>query len=183
MKINAEKLNALADKAGATPEQLAAALPRKTQRRKEADVAEKKVRNWMSGKDHPAAKPAEIDALARALGAESKDIVRYTVTFRFARSSPRKARLLADLIRGRRVDEAENLLRFNTKRAALMVGKALSASRADAESNNAAVERLVVTESRVDDSFRIKRFQPKDRGRSHPILKRTCHITVALEEV
>jgi len=183
VKINPDKLRTLAEQAGATPEQLGAALPRRTERRKEAEEAVKKVNNWMAGKNHPAAKADDVAALARALSCEPKDIVRYTTTYRFARSSPRKARLLADLIRGRRIDEAEMLLRFNPKRAAVMVNKALLASRDEAANNNASVERLVVAETRVDDSFRIKRFQPKDRGRAHPIIKRTCHITVALEEV
>lgn len=183
MIINAEKFRTLAERANATPEQLASALPRKNDRRKEAEEAVRKVTNWMNGKNHPAVKPAEVEALARALGAESKDIACYTTTFRFARSSPRKARLLADLIRGRGALEAENLLRFSSKRAAIMVNKALSASVSDAQADKANIERLVVTQTKVDDSMRIKRFQPKDRGRAHPIIKRTCHITVAVEEV
>lgn len=182
MKINATKLKTLAEQANATPDQLAGALPRATQRRKEADEAAKKVRNWMNGKNHPAAKPAEIAALAQALGVEPKAISSYCCTYRFARSSPRKARLLADLIRGKGANEAVDLLRFNTKRAAIMVNKALSAAMQAATENNASSDRLVVTETKVDDSIRIKRFQPKDRGRAHPIIKRTCHITVAVEE-
>lgn len=183
MKINAAKLKTLVEQANATPEQLAGALPRATQRRKEAEEAAKKVRNWMNGKNHPAAKPAEIAALAQALGVEPKAISSYVCTCRFTRSSPRKARLLADLIRGKTANEATDLLRFNTKRAAVMVGKALKSAIQSAEDAQARYDQLVVTETKVDDSIRIKRFQPKDRGRAHPIIKRTCHITVAVEEI
>ena len=56
------------------------------------------------------------------------------------------------------------------------------AAIADAEVADADIGALVVAESRVDGAVHIKRFQPKDRGRAHPILKRTCHITVGVEE-
>ncbi|TVQ81193.1 MAG: 50S ribosomal protein L22 [Phycisphaeraceae bacterium] len=102
---------------------------------------------------------------------------------RFQRTSPRKARLLADLIRGRRVDEADTLLRFNPKRAAVMVRKALRAAIADAEQNEVPIDRLYVSESRVDEGMIIKRFRPKDRGRAHPIQKKTSHIVVGVEEL
>lgn len=181
MKIQGDKLTALAAAAKVTTEALAEALP-KTDRRKQSDVAIKKVTNWMAGRDHPRCKPAEVAAMASVLGCQAKDLVTFQSHYRFARSSSRKASLLTDLIRGRRVDEADALLKFNTKRAAVMVRKALNAAVADAQNADAAYDRLVVAESRVDAGFTIKRFQPKDRGRAHPILKRTSHIVVAVEE-
>jgi large subunit ribosomal protein L22 len=181
MKINGDKLTALAQAAKVGPEALAEALP-KSDRRKQADVALSKVRNWMAGRNHPRCKPAEAAAMASTLGCQVKDIVWFQSHYRFARSSSRKAKLVTDLIKGRRVDEADALLKFNPKRAAVMVRKALTAAVADAEAADAAYDRLIVTESRVDAGFTIKRFQPKDRGRAHPILKRTSHIVISVEE-
>lgn len=183
MKLNHERFRSLAAEAGATPEQLAEALPKKTGRRKEAGQQVAAVRNWLAGRDHPRASAADIGALAGVLGTDAKAITRYVSTYRFSRSSPRKARLIADLIRGRRFDEAETLLRFSPKRAAGMTLKALRAAQADAEAAGASPADLVITESRVDEGPIIKRFRPKDRGRAHPIQKKTSHIVVGVEEI
>ncbi len=182
MIINPDKLKRLVKKANVAPEQLAAALPKPSSRRKQDELALKKVANWMAGRNHPRARQRDVAAIAGVLGVEPKSIVRYSHTSRFVRSAPRKSRLVVDLIRGKRVDEAQALLQFSPKRAAIMVGKALSAAISQAEQNEAAVDQLFVTECKVDDSVRIKRFQPKDRGRAHSIIKRTCHITVGVEE-
>ncbi|MFG0251415.1 MAG: 50S ribosomal protein L22 [Phycisphaerales bacterium JB038] len=106
----------------------------------------------------------------------------YVSKFNYARISPRKARLVADLIRGKSLDEALNLLTFSKKRAAVMVKKTLQAAVADAEEQDADVTALYVCESRVDEGPTIKRWRPKDRGRAHPINKRTSHIIVGVEE-
>jgi len=74
------------------------------------------------------------------------------------------------------------MLTFSTKRAATNIQKALAAAYAEAEQNNVDDSLLYVSESRVDQGAHIKRFRPKDRGRAHPILKRTSHITVSIEE-
>lgn len=112
----------------------------------------------------------------------------YNSSFRYARISARKARLVADMIRGKRIDEALTALDFSKKRAAVMVRKTLLAAIANAEDPNqgdldsSRMRNLVVTESRVDEGPTIKRFQPKDRGRAFPIMKRTSHIHVAVDE-
>ncbi len=106
----------------------------------------------------------------------------FSSTYKFARISPRKARLLVDMIRGKQVDEAMTALEFSTKRAAIMVRKTLAAAVADADQAEADIRNLVVTEARVDEGPTMKRWQPKDRGRAHPILKRTSHIVVAVDE-
>ncbi|MBI1372879.1 MAG: 50S ribosomal protein L22 [Phycisphaera sp.] len=108
----------------------------------------------------------------------------YKSSYRFARISARKARLLVDLIRNKPIDKAQTALEFSKKRAATMVLKALNAAIANAEEvTDGAVDhrRLVVSEARVDEGPTIKRWQPKDRGRAHPILKRTSHIHVAVD--
>lgn len=182
MRINHSKLRSLMNETGIDVETLAEALPRETDRRKESQRALSAVRNWVAGKDHPRATKGDIEAMASVLGVEPSKIARFTSVTKFARSSPRKARLLADLIRGRSVDEAATLLDFNPKRAAVMVRKTLGAAIADAEANDVPVDRLVVSESRVDEGLIIKRFRPKDRGRAHPIQKKTSHIVVGVEE-
>ncbi len=179
MRIQAEKLKRAMEKAGATPEQLGASIagPGIT-----ADEAARAIRNWMAGRDHPRCKAAVIRRLAELLGVRPVEIARFTSQVRHHRGSPRKARLLADLIRGKSFDAALNLLAFSPKRAAMNIKKALSAALADAELAEADTTRLFVAESRVDEASRIKRFQPKDRGRAHPIIKPLSHITIGLEE-
>jgi large subunit ribosomal protein L22 len=169
----------LAEERGVTREQLASAVERTGI---EGPAALRAVNNWLGGKDHPRCKAADIRKLAAAVGASPKDVARFTSEVRYHRGSPRKARLLVDLVRGKGVDEALNLLRFTPKRAAIDVRKALSAALADAEQAEADVTRLVVVESRCDEGPRLKRFQPKDRGRAHAIIKRFSHITIAVEE-
>lgn len=99
---------------------------------------------------------------------------------RGARISPKKVKPVVDLIRGKSIVEADTLLRLSKKRAAVFVRAALTAARASADQAEADVRRLVVTDARVDSGPTMKRFQPKDRGRAHKILKRTSHITVAV---
>lgn len=106
----------------------------------------------------------------------------YKASHRFARIAPRKARLVADLIRGMRIDVAMNELDFSKKRAAWYLKAVLKSAIANAEEKDANVSTLIVSESRVDEGPTIKRFRPKDRGRAHPIRKRTCHLHIVLEE-
>ena len=106
----------------------------------------------------------------------------YQNTHYGARISPTKARLVINLIRGLPVDQAMTVLRVSKKRAAVLIRQALSAAMANADRDEVDVRRLVVSDARVDGGQTIKRWQPKDRGRAHPIKKRTSHITVAVEE-
>ncbi|HUN80168.1 MAG TPA: 50S ribosomal protein L22 [Phycisphaerae bacterium] len=106
----------------------------------------------------------------------------WTSIHRYARISPRKARLVTGLIKDRHVEEALDLLKFTPKRASVMVDKVLRAAMADADEQEADVRKLFVHEARVDGGPTIKRFQPKDRGRAHSILKRTSHIVVTVGE-
>ena len=100
----------------------------------------------------------------------------------FARISPQKARLITDLIRGRDVQDALNILKFTHNRAAGMVAKVLTSAVANADEQEADVERLYVHEARVDRGPSHQRWRMKDRGRAHPILKRTSHIVIGVEE-
>ena len=106
----------------------------------------------------------------------------YQATHKHARIAPRKARLVADMIRGLAVDEAMTALEFSKKRAAWYYKAVLKSAIANAEEEDADVSSLFISESRVDEGPTIKRFQPKDRGRAHPIMKRTSHLYVVLDQ-
>jgi len=106
----------------------------------------------------------------------------FTSQWRFARITARKARLLTDLIRNKPVGEALDLLKFNKKRGAIMVAKVLKSAIANADTQEADVENLFVSKSFCDDGPIMKRFMPKDRGKSFSIFKRLCHITIEVDE-
>jgi len=99
------------------------------------------------------------------------------------RQSPRKVRLLADLIRGKRAEEALNTLSFTTKRGILPMKKLLESAIANAKHNDK-LDRgnLFVKEIRVDQGVTLKRSMPRAHGRATPINKRTSHIEIVLEE-
>lgn len=106
----------------------------------------------------------------------------YANTHWGAKISPTKVMPVIGLIRGKSVDQALSVLVMSKKRAAVFIQQALRAAIANADQDEADVRRLVVTDARVDGGPIMKRWQPKDRGRAHPIWKRTSHITVAVEE-
>lgn len=101
---------------------------------------------------------------------------------RFARIAPRKAKLIADMIRGENAQRALNILKFTPNRAAGMIAKVLTSAVANANEAEADVDRLVVRDARVEEGPRLKRFQIKDRWKAYRILKRTSHIVVVVEE-
>ena len=179
MRLRSDEIKKRANEVGVSVEQLAQAVEREGLKGKSAESA---VKNWMSGRDHPRCKRSAIDALATALGGLPKDIARFTSMIRNHRGSPKKAKLVTDMIQGKSFEVAEQMLQFSTKRAATNVRKALMAAQSDAEQLGADTGDLVVSEARVDGGMHIKRFRPKDRGRAHPILKRTSHITISLQE-
>lgn len=102
---------------------------------------------------------------------------------RYARISPRKARLLMDLVRGRDVDDAITMLKFSKQRASGMIEKVIRSAVANAtEQEQSGRNALFVAEARVDAGPVIKRFQPKDRGKAYSIMKRTSHLVVTVDE-
>src|SRR4051812_39181709 len=107
----------------------------------------------------------------------------YQASHKFARISPRKARLLMDLIRGRNVDDAITMLRFAKQRASGMIEKVVRSAVANAnETPTPPRSTLFVAKAWVDPGPVIKRFQPKDRGKAYPINKRTSHLVVTIDE-
>ena len=101
---------------------------------------------------------------------------------RFARISPRKARLVMNLIKGRDVDDAITLLKFSKQRSAVMIEKVVRSAVANAGEQEANTNTLYVEKAWVDPGPVIKRFMPKDRGKAYDIKKRTSHLVVELGE-
>jgi large subunit ribosomal protein L22 len=103
---------------------------------------------------------------------------------KWVRSSPRKARLVVEHIRGRTVPEARTVLAFSERAVAREVEKVLRSAVANAEANHGLVgDDLVVSAAYVDEGPTIKRWRARARGRVARIRKRTCHITVKLQPV
>ncbi|WNK20533.1 50S ribosomal protein L22 [Halomonas piscis] len=106
-----------------------------------------------------------------------------TAKLRGARLSAQKARLVADQVRNKPVDEALDLLAFSPKKAATLVQKVLQSAIANAEENNGMdIDELRVSTICVDEGMTLKRIKPRAKGRADRILKRTCHITVKVAE-
>ncbi|MGE8549249.1 50S ribosomal protein L22 [Alcaligenes sp. Marseille-Q7550] len=102
-----------------------------------------------------------------------------TATIRGVRISAQKARLVADLIRGKSVAHALNTLTFTPKKAAGIIKKALESAIANAEHNDGAdIDELKVTTIYVDKAQSLKRFSARAKGRGNRIEKQTCHIVV-----
>jgi len=102
---------------------------------------------------------------------------------RFVRISPQKVRLVVDLIRGKKVDEADHVLAFTRKRAAGMVRKVLKSALANATNNPNIDEKILyVKDVYVDQGSSWRRWRARAMGRAAQIKKRTSHITVVLSE-
>lgn len=104
---------------------------------------------------------------------------------KYIRISPRKVRIVINLIRGKQVDEALAILQFTPKAASPVVAKVLNSAIANAENNPPYLNRdnLYVAEIYADQGPTLKRFMPRAKGSASSILKRSSHITVILDEV
>jgi len=102
---------------------------------------------------------------------------------RYARLSPQKTRLVVDMVRGKGVQDALNILKFSPQKAAAVVSKLVSSAVANAEQKGVSdVDRLFVKTINVDQGPALKRFLPRAQGRATKIRKPTSHITVVLDE-
>lgn len=100
---------------------------------------------------------------------------------RYVRVAPRKARLVADQVRGLNIDRARALLQFSPRGAARDIGKLIESAASNAENNHELVaDEMRVAEITVDEGPTLRRFRPRALGRATPINKRTSHIAVAL---
>jgi large subunit ribosomal protein L22 len=180
--LSSNKLKELCKQRRMSTEQLAGQLVGGGLNQEKAAAA---VKNWQKGLFKPIPRREDIRRLATALSVEVNDLVEWCSSYRFAPSSARKVKLVTQLVAGRRVQDAIDILKFTRKRAAEMVDKVLKSAVADADEQQADVDNLYVSEARVDDAGRrigTKRWIPKDRGKSYPIKKRACHIHITVTE-
>ena len=99
------------------------------------------------------------------------------------RISPRKARLLVDMVRGKKVEEALTILRFTPSPNARVVAKVIGSAAANAENAyQLATSNLKIVRIFADEARTLRRFRARSRGRVSPILKRSSHITVIVSE-
>ncbi|MBI2329711.1 MAG: 50S ribosomal protein L22 [Chloroflexi bacterium] len=97
--------------------------------------------------------------------------------------TPRKVRLLVDMVRGKKVDEALAMLGFTSSPTARIVAKVIKSAAANAENNfQMPPEDLRIIRIFADEARTLKRYRPRSRGRASPILKRSSHITVIVSE-
>lgn len=107
-----------------------------------------------------------------------------TAKLKYLRISPRKVRLVADLIRGKRVSEAQTLLEFTIKRATKPLKKLLESAISNARNNFGLKEsNLLISEIFIDEGPTLKRVRPRAFGKFFPIHKRTSHVTLILDEI
>jgi len=107
--------------------------------------------------------------------------MRVSAVLRGVRLSPQKGRLVADQIRGLRVDKALDMLTFSPKKGAKIIKKVLNSAIANAEHNEGAdIDELKISTICIDQGSVMKRFRARAKGRGAKILKPTCHITVTV---
>ncbi|MBI2042268.1 MAG: 50S ribosomal protein L22 [Candidatus Nealsonbacteria bacterium] len=105
-------------------------------------------------------------------------------TLRYLRIAPRKVRLVANLIRGKRAEQAQTILRFTTRAASQPMLKLLNSAMANAKNNfHLETSDLYVSKISVDEGPKLKRFRARARGQAAEIQKKTSHINITLEEV
>ena len=181
--LSAKKLDNLIKSTGISVAELAEKMARPGM---DKERAMKSLKNWRKGLLKPIPRQADVEALAGALGVEKVNISEWRSSVRYAASSPRKAGLVTQLISGRAVQEALDLLKFTHKRAAYIVEKALKSAVANADEDSADVENLYVSQACVGSAgVRVgtKRFIAKDRGRANEIRKMASHINVTVTEM
>jgi large subunit ribosomal protein L22 len=104
-----------------------------------------------------------------------------SATFKNAKISAQKARLVADQVRGLSAGSAVSLLQFSQKKAAALIKKVLNSAISNAEHNNAAdIDELKIAKIWVNEAPIVTRFHARARGRGNQISKRSCHITVVV---
>lgn len=112
--------------------------------------------------------------------AETKKTI--TVKLRYLKIATRKVRFVADVVRGLSLREAESQLLFSPRRASADLLKLLHSAAANAKQQKLNVDKLLITEVRVDQGPKQKRWMPRARGSASPIEKRTSHVTIVLKE-
>jgi ribosomal protein L22 len=145
-------------------------------------AAKKQAAKKTAAKKQAAKKPAAKKTAAKKAAPKRDDgppVV--NARARFVRVAPRKARLIADQVRGLPLGDAQTLLRFSPRSAAQDIAKLINSAAANAENNHDLIaDELVVKDISVDEGPTLKRYRPRALGRATRINKRTSHIKVAL---
>ena len=156
------------------PAKKAAAKKEPAKKAKAAEGESKKA-----AKKEGAKKPAAKKEAPKPKAKSAPLVVR--ASSRYVRVAPRKARLVADQVRGLHIDKARALLQFSPRGAASDIGKLIESAAANAENNHDLVaDEMRVIEITVDEGPTLRRYRPRALGRATPINKRTSHIAVAL---
>jgi ribosomal protein L22 len=144
-------------------------------------AAEKKPAAKKPGRRKAAAKPKAGAKPKRATKKEAPERPVVRARARFVRVAPRKARMVADQVRGLPIEDALPLLRFSTRSAAQDIRKLIESAAANAENNHELVaDDLLIKDIHVDEGPTLRRYRPRALGRATRINKRTSHIAVAL---
>jgi len=187
-EAKAESKKAPAKKAAAKKESAAKketkAAGKKTATKADAKKAAKKAEP--KAKKEPAkkeAKKAESKKAAPKKAAAAPELV-VRASARYVRIAPRKARLIADQVRGMHIEKARALLQFSPRGAAQDIHKLIDSAAANAENNHDLIgDEMKIASITVDEGPTLKRYRPRAQGRATPIHKRTSHIAVALTPV
>ena len=172
-----------AKKPAAKKESKKAAPKKEAKGKAEAKGKEKKAEGKKAAKaKKEPAKKAEKAPSAKAKKPSTPPVV--NASARYVRIAPRKARLIADQVRGMHIESARALLQFSPRGAAHPIQKLINSAAANAENNHDLVaDELRVASITVDEGPTLRRFRPRAMGRATPINKRTSHIRVALTPV
>lgn len=113
-----------------------------------------------------------------------KEIKHVKATAKYVRISPRKARKVIDLVRGKLVNESLSILKFLPQKGARIISKVIKSAQANAENNfQMNKDRLIISSCYVNQGPSMKRYLPRAMGRATPIKKRLSHITIIVEEI
>jgi large subunit ribosomal protein L22 len=158
------------------------AAPKKTTRKKAAKRTTKKAAPKKATKSEKAAKGKEAEkAKKKEAPAPRPAPIVVRASSRYVRVPPRKARLVANQVRGLHIERARALLEFSPRGAAQDIRKLIESAASNAENNHDLIaDEMKVVEITVDEGPTLRRFRPRALGRATPINKRTSHIAVAL---
>jgi large subunit ribosomal protein L22 len=165
-------------KAAAKAKDAKAAKPKAAKRKA---APKKEAAKKAATKKEAAAKKAPAKTSAKTEPAKPLAPIVVRASSRYVRVAPRKARLVADQVRGLHIDRARALLQFSPRSAAEGISKLIESAASNAENNHDLVaDEMRIAEITVDEGPTLKRFRPRALGRATPIHKRTSHIAVAL---
>jgi large subunit ribosomal protein L22 len=150
--------------------------------KKPAAKKDSKAKKTSKAKKEPAKAESKKAPAKKAKKPSAPPVVKAKA--RYVRIAPRKARLIADQVRGMHIEQARALLEFSPRGAAHPIQKLINSAAANAENNHDLIgDEMRVSSITVDEGPTLRRFRPRAMGRATPINKRTSHIAVALTPV